>query len=129
MHYVSELKSEFGAYQKKCKLCSKDVKTGSFISHMGQVHDEVRKYYLHNDWVSHRSTNICQREPKSQEKFRKIAKDQIEGEQYLPLKGNPIQVSNFYPHDAGSQLGTSLMSLLVLISRGSSIEVFKFNER
>ena len=87
MHYVAELKSEFGAYSKKCKLCSKDVKNASFISHMGQVHDEVREYSLQNDWVSHRYTSTCRKEPRSQEKFRNQAQEQIEGELSLPPKG------------------------------------------
>lgn len=44
MHYVSELKCEFGRHAKKCPLCSKDVKNTGWISHLGQVHDEVHKY-------------------------------------------------------------------------------------
>ena len=41
MHYTAELKAEFGT-KGKCPLCHKDQKQGSFVSHMGQVHDEVR---------------------------------------------------------------------------------------
>ena len=41
MHYTSELKAEFGT-KGKCPLCHKDQKQGSFVSHMGQVHDEVK---------------------------------------------------------------------------------------
>ena len=40
MHYTAELKAEFGT-KGKCPLCHKDQKQGSFVSHMGQVHDEV----------------------------------------------------------------------------------------
>jgi len=43
MHYTAELKAEFGT-KGKCPLCHKDQKQGSFVSHMGQVHDEVHKY-------------------------------------------------------------------------------------
>jgi len=43
MHYVAELKAEFGT-KGKCPLCHKEQKQGSYVSHMGQVHDEVHKY-------------------------------------------------------------------------------------
>ena len=43
-HYTNELKAEFGRYSGKCVHCKTQQKGGSFISHMGQVHNEVEKY-------------------------------------------------------------------------------------
>ena len=43
-HYTNELKAEFGRYGGKCVHCKAIQKGGSFISHMGQVHNEVEKY-------------------------------------------------------------------------------------
>ena len=45
MHYTAELKAEFGT-KGKCPLCHKEQKQGSYVSHMGQVHDEVRTISL-----------------------------------------------------------------------------------
>eukprot|EP00092_Neocalanus_flemingeri_P014776 GFUD01015946.1.p1 GENE.GFUD01015946.1~~GFUD01015946.1.p1 ORF type:complete len:1168 (+),score=214.68 GFUD01015946.1:221-3505(+) len=41
-HYAAEIKAEFG-YLTKCPHCSADLK-GSYVSHMGQKHNEVDKY-------------------------------------------------------------------------------------
>ena len=41
-HYPTEIKAEFG-HLSKCPHCSIDIK-GSYVSHMGQKHNEVDKY-------------------------------------------------------------------------------------
>jgi len=41
-HYAAEIKAEFGNLSK-CPHCSIDIK-GSYVSHMGQKHNEVDKY-------------------------------------------------------------------------------------
>eukprot|EP00090_Calanus_glacialis_P005912 TRINITY_DN14623_c0_g1_i1.p1 TRINITY_DN14623_c0_g1~~TRINITY_DN14623_c0_g1_i1.p1 ORF type:complete len:1245 (-),score=218.85 TRINITY_DN14623_c0_g1_i1:73-3807(-) len=41
-HYAAEIKAEFGN-MTKCPHCSVDIK-GSYVSHMGQKHNEVDKY-------------------------------------------------------------------------------------
>ena len=43
-HYANELKAEFGHAKGKCHHCKAQVKGGMFVSHMGQVHNEVEKY-------------------------------------------------------------------------------------
>ena len=42
-HYAAELKMEFG-HGPRCIHCKAVQKAGSFVSHMGQVHNEVEKY-------------------------------------------------------------------------------------
>jgi len=41
-HYPNEIKAEFG-HMSKCPHCAIDIK-GSYVSHMGQKHNEVDKY-------------------------------------------------------------------------------------
>lgn len=42
-HFVTDLRREFG-YQTECPVCQKSIKSSNFITHVGQVHEEVEKY-------------------------------------------------------------------------------------
>ena len=52
-HYTSELRQEFGTQMKSCPHCQGELnckkggKSGRYISHLGQVHNEVEKYIPH----------------------------------------------------------------------------------
>jgi len=46
-HYSNELAQEFGTKLKSCPICQGELsgkKSGNYISHLGQVHNEVEKY-------------------------------------------------------------------------------------
>ena len=74
MHYTAELKAEFGT-KGKCPLCHKEQKQGSYVSHMGQVHDEVRTISFRRTQLTPpcftRCINICQREQRFRPRYRR----------------------------------------------------------
>ena len=97
MHYTAELKAEFGT-KGKCPLCHKEQKQGSYVSHMGQVHDEVRTISLRRTPLTPssliRCTSICQREQRFRQRCRREREaDTVKEEQSFCGSGSPSLIS------------------------------------
>ena len=84
MHYTAELKAEFGT-KGKCPLCHKEQKQGSYVSHMGQVHDEVRTTSSRRTLLTvccfARCISICRKEQRFRRRCRKEKEGDIANEE------------------------------------------------
>ena len=78
-HYTAELKCEFGNFTTKCPICKKDLKNTGYISHIGQVHDEVGRGVLEQDTKHPRFTNISPSVPRSPGQSRARASPGVPG--------------------------------------------------